>query len=356
MTHAARAGRVFLTGVVEGYYGRPWPDTVRLAYAEYLVALGMNTMVYCPKADPCLRKEWQADWPPERWAYLQTVSRHYRERGLIWGPGLSPFALYKGYDRPQRRALRDKVQRLLELQPGLLAILFDDMPGDVSDLAQRQAEIVCDVSEWVGELRMLVCPTYYSFDPVLERHFGARPGDYWQRLGEALPAAADVFWTGDAVCSETITTASIEMITDSLGRPPLLWDNYPVNDGAVRSRFLYCHPLSGRDPQLRGALSGHLCNPMNQPLLSLPALMGLAALYGRPVANDHWLAQTLGEQTWAQLSIDRDDFCSLGLDGLGEQRRAELIRRYTALPEAGAAEVAGWLRGEYTFDPACLTD
>ncbi len=355
MTMANR-DRLFLSGVVEGYYGRPWPDAIRLAYADYLAELGMNTMLYCPKADPCLRKGWQADWTPERWLYLQTVSRCYRERGLMWGPGLSPFALYRNYDRPQRRALRDKVQRLLELEPGLLAILFDDMPGDVGDLARRQAEIVCDVTDWCGGLRTLVCPTYYSFDPVLERHFGARPADYWSRLGAALPDAVDVFWTGDAVCSEVITTAAIEAITDSLGRPPVLWDNYPVNDGAVRSRFLYCHPLSGRDPELRGAVRGHLCNPMNQALLSLPALAGLASLYGRPVADDRWLAQALGEEAWAQLNRDRDDFCRLGLDGLGEQRRAELARRYAALPGPAAAEVAGWLRGEYTFDPACLTD
>ena len=356
MSTTADAERVFLTGVVEGYYGRPWPDAIRLAYADYLVELGMNTMLYCPKADPCLRKAWQANWSPERWVYLQAVSRCYRERGLIRGPGLSPFALYQAYDRPRRRALRDKVRRLLELQPGVLAILFDDMPGDVADLARRQAEIVCDVSEWAGGLRTLVCPTYYSFDPVLEKHFGARPADYWSRLGQALPDTVDVFWTGDAVCSDVVSTAGIEAITDRLGRPPLLWDNYPVNDGAVRSRFLYCFPPSGRDPELRDALRGHLCNPMNQALLSLPALAGLASLYGRPVADDCWLARTLGEQTWTQLQRDREEFCSQGLDGLGEPRRSELARRYAALPGAAAAEVAGWLRGEYTFDPACLTE
>ena len=34
----------------------------------------------------------------------------------------------------------------------------------------------------------------------------------------------------------------------------------------------------------------------------------------------------------------------------------ELALEYTALPGEAAAEVAGWLQGEYTFDPACLTD
>jgi hypothetical protein len=40
----------------------------------------------------------------------------------------------------------------------------------------------------------------------------------------------------------------------------------------------------------------------------------------------------------------------------GEARLTELAAVYEQLPGEAAREVAGWLRGEYTFDPACLTD
>ncbi len=72
----------------------------------------------------------------------------------------------------------------------------------------------------------------------------------------------------------------IERIIRQLGRRVTLWDNYPVNDGAERSNFLYTSKLSERPLHCGHLISGHLCNPMNQGLLSLPALSGLAALYG----------------------------------------------------------------------------
>lgn len=346
----------FLCGVIEGFYGRPWSHATRLAYAEFLPALGLNTSIYCPKADPFLRKRWREQWPAAQWRQLRELSARYRQCGLYWGPGLSPFALYQDYGAVQQRQLRAKVAQLLELEPGLLAILFDDMPGDLPDLAARQAGIIADVRGWAPGLPLLVCPTYYSFDPVLEKYFGNRPDGYWPQLARELPADTAIFWTGNQVCSESVTREDVRRISRQLAHPLVLWDNYPVNDGAARSRHLYCQPLAGRDPDLRQALAGHLCNPMNQALVSLPALSGLATLYGRAPANDDWLVTALGAATWQQLQENAGEFRELGLDGMGAQRCRELAQSYQALPGAAAAEVAGWLRGEYTFDPACLTD
>ena len=346
----------FLTGVIEGYYGRTWPFETRLAYAAYLARAGLNTCIYCPKSDPYLRKRWRDSWPDPQWQRLVELAGVYRSRGIYWGVGLSPFALYREYGTRQRAALREKVLQLAELRAPLLAILFDDMPGDCEALAQRQADIVCDVCDWMGETRILVCPTYYSFDPVLEKHFGRMPADYWPELGRALPPDVDIFWTGNRVCSATISVDDILPINSSLGRRVMLWDNYPVNDGAVRSNFLYCESLSGRDPALRDHLAGHLCNPMNQGLLSLPALAGLAALYGLAGSNPEWLPEVLGASLWQQLCTDRATFQYAGRSGMGEPRCQALARVYDAIPGRAAEEIAGWLRGEYAFDPACLTD
>ena len=350
------AAGAFLTGVIEGYYGRAWPFETRRAYADYLHHAGLNTGIYCPKSDPYLRKRWQESWPDPEWQHLVDLAGIYRSRGIFWGVGLSPFALYREYGRAQRVALKRKVLQLAELEAPLLAILFDDMPGDCEALARRQAEIVCDVCYWTGGTRILVCPTYYSFDPVLERHFGTMPGDYWPELGRALPPDVDIFWTGNQVCSAAISVDDILRINTALGRRVLLWDNYPVNDGALRSNFLYCESLTGRDPGLRDHLTGHLCNPMNQGLLSLPALAGLAALYGAAGGGEEWLPGALGGELWQQLRVDRALFQHTGRSAMGEARCQALARVYDALPGSAAREVAGWLRGEYAFDPACLTD
>lgn len=347
----------FLCGIIEGFYGRQWSFEVRLAYARYLASAGLDACIHCPKSDPYLRRRWQEDWPPQRWRELRELAATYRSFGVAWGVGLSPFALYLAYGPAEREQLRRKIMRLAELDAPLLAVLFDDMPGDADALASRQAAIVADIVDWTGgQQRLLVCPTYYSFDPVLERYFGRRPADYWEQLGKELPNHVGVFWTGNEVCSESIAAEDVREITRRLRRPVTLWDNYPVNDGPERSNYLYTSPLSGRSPALGDLLEGHFCNPMNQALLSLPALSGLAHLYGRPGLCDESLEEALGAAVMRRLQVDGPLFEQEGLRGLGDERRRQLAARYEALPGVAAMEIAAWLRGEYSFDPACLTD
>jgi len=40
---------------------------------------------------------------------------------------------------------------------------------------------------------------------------------------------------------------------------------------------------------------------------------------------------------------------------MGQQQCRQLALEYRALPGAAALEITQWLRGEYSFDPACLT-
>ena len=345
----------FLTGIVEGFYGRAWSTETRIGYANYLSLAGMNTCIYCPKEDVYLRKHWTSVWPDEQWRDLQSLAAAYRKKRVNWGVGLSPMELYRSYGAPEREQLRVKVDRLGELEAPLLAILFDDMPGDLDSLASRQAEIVADVCLWSADTRVIICPTYYSFDPILQSYFGKMPVNYWPDLGAKLPASVDVFWTGNEVCSTAISEADIGRIFDQLGRRVMLWDNYPVNDGAQRCDYLYTDALAQRGPALRESLTGHLCNPMNQGLLSLPALNGLADLYGLSGLAETELRDILGAEVWEKLSRDKLLFQAQGRAGLEESRCRDLAREYAVLPGQAAAEIAGWLRGEYLFDPACLT-
>ncbi len=344
-----------LVGVIEGFYGRSWSFETRLAYADYLSEAGLNTCIYCPKEDPYLRREWQHDWPESQWVELQQLAKTYRQRRIKWGVGLSPVELYRNYGALQREQLKTKLERLCELEAPLLAILFDDMPGDLDALASRQAEIVADVCRWAPLAKVLVCPTYYSFDPVLEQYFGRMPADYWLQLGRDMPVDIDIFWTGNQVCSESIGAKDLQPIVEQLGRRVLLWDNYPVNDGAVRSNFLYTSKLTARSSDLGAYISGHLCNPMNQGLLSLPALSGLAQLYGSGDFGSEALCRLLGPLTLERLSRDGQVFEEQGLSGMGQQQCRQLALEYRALPGAAALEITQWLRGEYSFDPACLT-
>jgi hypothetical protein len=71
-----------------------------------------------------------------------------------------------------------------------LAILFDDMRGDVPQLAERQAAIVDIAASRSGGARIICCPSYYSDDPVLDRAFGDRPENYLEDLGRLLDPAS----------------------------------------------------------------------------------------------------------------------------------------------------------------------
>ena len=351
------SGSIPLRGVMEAFYGTPWPMSARLSYARWLSELGLNCYLYAPKADPYLRRAWSDHWPAVEWRALTSLSAEYRRRGVAFGVGLSPFSLYADYSHARRARLRRKIKRLNALEAPVLGILFDDMPGDQPDLAARQAEIVHDCSDWSRAQRLLVCPTYYSSDPVLERVFGTRPADYWQQLGTLLPDTVDVFWTGPRVCADALTASELSTINTQLARPVTVWDNYPVNDSAQRSRHLYLEPPPRRAAAtLRAATRGHLCNGMNQPLLSLPAIAGLAGLYDPALDTDAWLSSNLGSATLRCLRCDASRFRDSTREQLCELHGEALRQKYLALETPAANEVLAWLDGDYVFDPACLTD
>lgn len=346
-----------LRGVIEGFYGTAWPAEVRSLYAAWLAELGLNCYLYAPKADPYLRRAWTEHWPEDEWLMLRNLAEQHRRAGTIFGIGLSPFSLYADYSRAQRGRLRAKIECLNALEAPFLAILFDDMPGDQIDLAARQADIVNDCLAWSCAERVAVCPTYYSCDPVLERVFGTRPQGYWRDLGTALPEQVDIFWTGERVCADALPAAELDFINAELRRPVMLWDNYPVNDGADRSRHLFLDPPPARDADnLRDVSRGHLCNGMNQPWLTLPAVAGLADLYDASLDRHDWLAETLGGTTYASLQRDASLFRERNREQLLEHGGQALLQEYRALDTPAARELVAWLRGDYRFDPACLTD
>lgn len=349
----------FLLGIIEGFYGHSWSWHERREQAEFLADAGMNTYVYAPKSDPWLRRRWRERWPDEHRAELRALREVCAERAVAFGIGLSPLSIYRNYDAPARVALQQKVAAINELQPDLLCLLFDDMPGDVAGLASLQAGICHDVAAASEARRLIMCPTYYSYDPVLEKVFGPRPPAYFSDLGEALDATVDVFWTGPEVCSPRYDSRHLLEIGSMLRRLPVLWDNYPVNDGRLTSRYLHLEPFSGRGG-IAPSLRGHLANPMNQPTLSRIPLLSLVDVYREPNGRVKSLGAYAGSVCSAGLAAaiaeHRQMFQHTGLDGLTGDQRQVLLDVYCRFDEPCAREICAWLRGEYRFDPDCLTE
>ncbi len=343
-----------MLGVLEGFYGKPWSPASRLRMTDCLPALGIDAYLYAPKADSNLRKGWRASWPKHERDHLELVAARSAKNELAFHLGLSPFELYRDYNRVARAALQTKVGEIVDLGVTGVALLFDDMPGDLDSLAARQAEICGDVRHWVGagDLELRVCPTYYSDDPILDEIFGHRPNDYLNALYADLDDGYEVFWTGPEVCSRTVTPGDLVDASRVCRGNLALWDNYPVNDSRARSPHIYVGPLEGRSAALDGFVSSHWCNAMNQPALSLPALASLPALYG--ALRDSW-AKVLQEAGVDEGVIAACEPLATGtLDSLGAGERAKL-ESVASRDTMASSELRDWLAGAYEFDPECLT-
>ncbi len=351
-------GTPFRVGVVEGFFGRQWSWEARRDYAAFLAARGCNTYIYAPKNDAWLRKQWQQPFPLPHLAALAGLREHYRQHHVGFGIGLSPFELYKDFSPGNRTLLQAKLDQINAIAPDTLCILFDDMMGDLRELAETQLAIMEFVTQHSTARRFVICPTYYSSDPLLTRHFGAQPENYLEDLGKGLDKALEIFWTGPRVLSDSYPREHMLDIADKLRRKPLLWDNYPVNDAKRLTPFLHIKPAPNRGAELRDLTSGHLANPMNQAYLSQLPLHALAALYSNnKVPTDFASAcNTLCPPPLARaLQQDVDTLQTKGLDVLDSETKAELSRKYASFGHPMADEVCGWLRGEYAFDPACLS-
>ena len=129
-------------GLIEGYFGRPWPHEARKQVLTRLRALGYGFFHFAPKADAFLRRRWREPHPDAALAELADLSAHCRRLGLRFGVGLSPYELYRDFSGDARRAFVDKVRSLDAIGIDDLAILFDDTHGDLPDLvtARGQAE------------------------------------------------------------------------------------------------------------------------------------------------------------------------------------------------------------------------
>lgn len=340
----------FVSGVIEGFYGRPWSWSARRQWADFLKLGDYSLYIYAPKSDACLRAQWHKSWPEAEFEELRALAEYCQLAGTEMGLGFSPLGLFRDYSLDNKTLLLKKIEQINRLNLDCLCILFDDMPGEFASLACEQLAIIGDIVTASNAKRFIVCPTYYSTDPVLESVFGAMPNNYLGELAEGLPAEIDLFWTGDRVISETYAGVSLIEAAKLLGREPVIWDNGLANDGRATADFLRLLPLRSRSLLMPPYVRGHIINPMNQPLLSMWALAGM-----NPAATGVEQRQLVSGDLQARLEADAEIFTQRGRLLFDESHRLLLIERYRAFQEPLADEVASWLAGDYVFDPACLT-
>jgi hypothetical protein len=342
-------------GTVEGFFGRPYSWQERAALMRRLQPHGYGFYLYGPKADPYLRRRWREPYPADDLKALAGFAADCHEAAVAFGVGLSPFELHLDVTAQGKAALADKLAALDDVGCRWLAIFFDDMKGDLADLAARQAEIVGFCAERTRAERLIVCPSYYADDPVLDRVFGRRPANYLRDLSAALDPAIDLMWTGEEVCARELSVGHLDRVAEEMGRKPFIWDNYPVNDGPRMSRHLHLRAFTGRPAAIGSHIAAHAVNPASQPTLSAIPMLTLAASYAQGPAYAYGLAfreaaeAVCGPDLAARLVADLLTLDDAGLDGLSDARRGKLREAYAAFDHPAAREVTNWLDGAYAI-------
>jgi hypothetical protein len=251
---------------------------------------GMSHYVYAPKDDPKHRQEWREPYEP---GMLDGFRRLVAEGTLTVGFGISPGLSIDYGSAADRAALATKVDQVVDVGVGLVCLALDDIPFR-DGLGEQHADLTRWLCEHLaGRASLVLVPTEYC---------GSRRTPYLDALADGVPGDVPIGWTGEAVMNDEITAAEARARAAAVGgRSPLVWDNYPVNDGMMGDR-LHLGPLRGRDPDLHSTCVGYLANPMVQPGASKLPLGSVAAFIRGDDALDAWAAEadTLGWRVFAE--------------------------------------------------------
>jgi hypothetical protein len=254
-------------GVVEGFYGVPWTQKDRLAVLSFEGRHGMNAYYYAPKDDPYHRKLWREPYPAAQIKRLAELAQTAQENFVDFCFALSPGLSITYSSQEDFETLAQKLESVSKLGISCFALFLDDVPQDLQDpqdrerfttLAQAHTYLINKLyqhlrSRWADN-RLTVTPTTYT------NEWGSR--EYVRELGAGVDPHVVMVWTGPEVASPAITAAQAREWGELLRRRPLIWDNFPVNDG--RPWRVHLGPLVGRDAGLFTVTRGLVSNPMTQ--------------------------------------------------------------------------------------------
>jgi hyaluronoglucosaminidase len=198
---------------------------------------------------------------------------------------------------------------------------FDDVKEGMKD--KDRGIYGTDYAQAHMELANALLQEAKAADPKFELWFaptkysGLKDNHYWQTLRGKLDPSIQVIWTGPAILSKSITSEQADQVAKLLGRKPLIWDNYPVNDYTYeieKRPQLLMGPIEARDGTLSKHTAGLLANPMIQPEASKIALFTIGKYLQSPAAYSP-------EQAWNE--------ALQSMDGIGDPQKFALFCTYS---------------------------
>ncbi len=288
----------FISGVVEGFYGRTWTREQRHALFQGLSNWGLNTYCYGPKDDLKHRALWRSCYDKSETTELKDLVDRCSDLDLNFIYSLGP-GLDIQYGKPDDLdIIKCRFGQLVDLGVRNFALLFDDIPdvmhpddqSQFSSFAEGQSFVANEIYQWLGtdnpDIGFLFCPTPYC--GRMDQAGLGGPG-YLEEIGERLHPAIRIFWTGPEIISQTISEEHLSELSVRLKRPAILWDNLHANDYDMQRVFT--GPYCGRPAEPGKYLSGILINPNCEfeanfvPIRTLSFYLGESELMGGHAAR-----------------------------------------------------------------------
>ena len=169
------AGTGFLSGAIEGFYGRPWDRAERHQLLGWMEAWGLNTYLYAPKDDLHHRAAWREPYGAAEERSLRELIEACRARGVAFVYGLAPGLDIRYGEQAEVDRICGRFEQLMRAGCVDFALLFDDIPGSIDErelvrwgsLAAAQSHVANGVVGWTRErhpqARFLFCPTPSDF-------------------------------------------------------------------------------------------------------------------------------------------------------------------------------------------------
>lgn len=252
-----------IRGIIEGFYGTPWPHEDRLDVIDFIAEFRMNSYFYAPKDDLYHRQLWREPYPKQALEkFLQLVNRA-KEKHVDFYFCISPGNDFIYTEETEFDVLFRKIDHLIDAGVGHFSLLLDDidyvLKNESLERFQRPGVAHAYISNRLNRYLASKLETYT---------FVMCPTEYWQNwdteyrkdLREGLDDNIIVFWTGYNTVAEYIPNEDGIQAQKYFGHPLLLWDNYPVNDMAYDHLFM--GPIRNRGHKLYQTHVGMLSNPM----------------------------------------------------------------------------------------------
>ena len=253
-------------GIIEGFYGPPWSHQQRLRLIEFCELYKYNLYVYAPKDDPLHRSRWREPYAGKRLRDLRQLVDAATRHGVRFCFAISPGLSVRYSSRSDFAALCRKVDAMRAMGVDSFALCLDDIPPELhhtqdqrafSSLGEAHGQVTNRLRDYLDRVaptaQLIFCPSEYT---------GTKSTPYLQEIARRMRKDVLVFWTGQEVCTPVISSEDANAYGAAIGRPPLIWDNYPVND--YNRNRLFLGPLRSRASDLHEHTAGLIANPMNE--------------------------------------------------------------------------------------------